>query len=132
MKTKIFVGVIFTGLALVWSGCVGTLDGRSKLGVPFKKDSLESRYEFAPAQIVAAAREVLSRNGTLTSDDSVINVVAAKVDTRNVFVRVVEIDPKVSQVTVQVRTKSGGADIDLASEISKQIALQLAAGRPGR
>jgi hypothetical protein len=40
-------------------------------------------------------------------------------------VKVEEIDPKVTRVIVQVRTKGGGTDIDLASEIDKQIALHL-------
>ena len=46
-------------------------------------------------------------------------------DSRTVWVRIEEADPKVSKVTVQVRTNGGGADIELASEVDKRIALQL-------
>jgi hypothetical protein len=40
-------------------------------------------------------------------------------------VTVDEVEPKVTRVKVQARRKSGGSDIDLASEIDKQIALRL-------
>ena len=40
---------------------------------------------------------------------------------RTVWVAVDEIEPKVSRVRVQARTKGGRGDIDLASEIDKQI-----------
>ena len=70
---------------------------------------------------------MLTHNGTLVSDDSVNNTVTAKVDTRTVWVKVTEIDPNVSGVTVQARTQGGAADVDLASQIDKQIALHLAA-----
>ena len=36
------------------------------------------------------------------------------------------VDANVSQVTVQARTKAGAADVDLAREVDKQIALHLA------
>ena len=44
-------------------------------------------------------------------------------------VRVEEVDPKVTRVLVQCRTKGGGADLALASEIDKRIALRLASTR---
>lgn len=111
------------------TGCFSTEDGHLKAGVPFAKDKIESLYERPAAQIVAAARDVLKRNGTLDADNTVANTLHAKVDTRHVWVKVEQMDSKVSRVTVQVRTRAGGGDIDLASEIDKQIALQLAVGR---
>jgi hypothetical protein len=38
-----------------------------------------------------------------------------------------QIDPQISQVDVQARTKMGGVDIDLVHELEKDIALELAA-----
>jgi len=48
-----------------------------------------------------------------------------KVNQRSVWVRVEQIDPKISSVRVQTRTKGGGTDADLAHELEKQIALKL-------
>ncbi len=112
-------------LSVLLPGCVSTLDGHKKAGVPFGKDTLEGRYERPVGQIFAAAKEVLTYNGVLTSENTISKSLEAKIDTRNVWVKVDEIDPKVSRLLVQARTKGGGADIELASEIKTQIALRL-------
>ena len=69
---------------------------------------------------------MLNRNGKLLVDDSVNNTFQARVNQRNVWVRVADVDGKVTQVTVQARGSMGG-DVELAAELSKQIALQLMA-----
>ncbi len=123
---KIFFAICAAGcLVAVMTGCVVTLDGHSKAGMPFTKDKIESRYERSVDQIFAAAKTVLDFNGVVASQDVVKKVLLAKVNTRNVWVKVDAVDTKISRVVVQARTKNGGADVDLASEIDKQIALQL-------
>jgi hypothetical protein len=42
-------------------------------------------------------------------------------------VRVEAVDPKVTSVVVQTRTKGGGSDQELTHELEKQIALKLSA-----
>lgn len=96
-----------------------------KTGVPFAKDKIESRYERPVEQILTAAKEVLRHNGTLTGENTITRTLEAKIDTRTVWVKVDEVEPNISRVQVQVRRKGGGTDIDLASEIDKQIALRL-------
>jgi hypothetical protein len=126
MKIKLIGFALICGLVVLVSGCYTTVDGRSKAGVPFKKDKIEGRYERSVAQVFEASKVVLNRLGKIISADVVSNILAANVDTRNVWVKVTEVDTKVSAVTVQVRTKGGGADLDLAHQIEKEIALHLA------
>jgi hypothetical protein len=127
MKMKLLMSFAVLGFAVLLTGCVSTVDGHMKMGVPLVKDSIESRYERSVPQLVSAAKAVLGRNGSLVSDDTINNTITARVDTRTVWVKVSEIDPRgVSGVVVQARTKAGAADVDLASEIDKQIALHLA------
>lgn len=96
-----------------------------KAGVPFIKDKIVSSYERPVAQIFAAAKEVLAANGTLNREDTINKTVEGKVNQNTVFVKVEEVDPTVTQVTTQVRSKAGFTNIDLAAEIDKQIALRL-------
>ena len=110
----------------IFSGCYSTPEGKMKAGVPFVKDSFEGRYQRPVATIFAAARQVLELNGTVTGENRITNSLEAKVDNRTVMVRVDEVEPGVSRVIVAARKKGGGADLDLASEIEKQIALKLA------
>lgn len=113
------------GLAVLVSGCVNTVDGRKSPGVPFVKDKIEGSYQRPVAQVFAAAKEVLAFNGVLTGENTINNSLEAKVNTCSVWVRVDKIDEKVTHVIVQARAKGGVADIDLAHEIEKQIALKL-------
>ncbi len=114
------------------SGCVSTVNERHRAAVPFVKDQFESRYERTPDQVYAAALEVIKFNGTV-GRESIINPgpnqaqsIEAKINSRNVWVRVQAVDQKVTAVTVQVRTKAGGTDLNLTQELQKQIAVKLA------
>lgn len=122
---KLFALATVALAALFATGCYSTKEGRKKVGVPFSKDTIESRYERSAAQLFAAAKETLAFNGTLTGENTIALTLAAKVDERTVWVRVTEIEPAISQIQVQARKKLGGGDVYLASELDKQIALRL-------
>jgi hypothetical protein len=79
-------------------------------------------------EIWKAAKDVLAFQGKLYSEDVMRSTLEASVNTRTVWVRVDPVDQKSTRVTVQARTKGGGSDIELASEIDKQIAIRLATG----
>jgi hypothetical protein len=86
-------------------------------------------------QVFQAAKEVVQYNGTLTREtvlqgqtnavNNIAKIVEGKVNQSTVWVRVQQVDPRVTSVAVQTRTQGGGADIELAAAIDKQIALKL-------
>jgi hypothetical protein len=133
MNTKIFAGLF--GLAILAVGCVSTVTGGKTAAVPFVKDKIESRYERPPEQVFQAAKEVIAYNGALVTEGTLfgqtnamggsVKTIEGKVNQRTVWVRIEQVDPKVTAVAVQTRTSAGGTDIDLAAEIDKQIALKL-------
>ncbi len=130
MKLNLILSVVLiSGASALFTGCVGTVDGGNKAAVPFRKDRIEGRYERSVSQVFDASKVILNRLGRMNSENTINHSLVAKVDDRNVWVRVEEVDPKVTRVTVQVRTRAGGVDIDLAAQIEKEIALHLAAGR---
>jgi hypothetical protein len=133
MKTNFFAVALL--LAIVAAGCVSTPDNEKAPGVPFIKNKIEASYERPMEQVFQAAKEVVQYKGTLIRESTLPNqtnavngiakVVEGKVNQETVWVRVQQVDPRVTAVTVQTRTRGGGADIDLAAEIDKQIALKL-------
>jgi hypothetical protein len=125
MKNLAAACALLTALVIATPGCYQTLDNRSRAGVPFKKDKIGGQYERTLDQVQTAARKVLQFNGTLVSDDVITRVLVGKVDTRTVYVKLTEVEPNITGVTVQVRTRGGLSDLDLAAEIDKQIALNL-------
>lgn len=127
MRMRKTILLAFSAIILggAMTGCYHTPDGRGRVGAPFVKDTIESRYQRTVPQIFQAAKEVLAHNGTLTGENTINNTLEARVDTRTVVVKVDEVEPGVSRVLVQARTKARGADVDLAAEIDKQIALRL-------
>jgi len=120
--SALLAGLCLLGLTV---GCYHTVEGKSRAGKPFSKDRLESRYERPTDQVFAAAKEVLAFNGTLTSENTISKTLEAKVDNNRVWVKVDEVEANISRVFVQARKSSGGGNVDLASELDKQIALQL-------
>jgi len=123
MKLKFFTLLALSCL-LFWSaGCVST----PKDDLVFElqgKDNIVSRYELPYDKVKAAAITVLKRNGTLVGDDLVRKVLEARIDTAKVYVALDDSEPKITKVTVQVR-RGAVADIDLSSEVDKQIYGQL-------
>jgi len=123
---KLFLSAITATIALAaFTGCYRTQEGRLHGGVPFSKDTIESRYERTADQLFRAARDTLAFNGTLTSDNTVSKILTAKIDTRTVWVKVEQAEPTISRIVVQARKSTGAGDIDLASEVDKQTALRL-------
>ena len=129
MSMKFFLVLALSTAVLVLTGCVSTVDGRKEAGNPLVKNRIVRVYERPVMQCWAAAKDVLNANGTLFSEDLMQSTVSARVDTKTVRVKVESIEPTMTRVTVQVRTKSGGSDLDLAGEIDKQIALRLVTGQ---
>lgn len=129
MKTMILA--VGLGAVILGAGCVSTVTERSTPGMPFIKDRVEGRYERSVDQVFGAAKAVVRKNGvlvnegTLYNETNLVKTVEGKVDQRNVWVRVEAVDPKVTSVVVQTRTPAGGADLDLAHELEKEIALEL-------
>jgi hypothetical protein len=130
MKNNILLAFC-AAVVLVAAGCISTVNGSRTMGVPFTKDKKESRYERPLDEVFNAAKYVVSNMGLLTKESvlsggsNVVKVVEAKINQRNVWVRVEPVDLKVTDVTVQARTAGGGSDVNLAAEIDKQIALKL-------
>ncbi|MDA1274457.1 MAG: hypothetical protein O2960_10465 [Verrucomicrobia bacterium] len=125
MKNLPLLLLATAGILLLAAGCFSTPDSRMRFGVPFTKDTIQSRYERSVDEIFTAAKAVLQFNGTLYGENTIQKSLEAKIDTRTVWVAVDEVEPGISRVRVQTRRKGGLADIELSSEIDKQIALKL-------
>ena len=128
MKWILLLGCSAAALVITGAGCVSSVDGRLQPGVPFVTDSVEGRYERPVMDVWTAAKDVLNYNGRIYSEDVMKSTLEAAVNQRTVWVRVEPVDSKITRVVVQARTKLGGADVGLASEVDKQIALRLATG----
>ena len=129
MKYKILLAIMLCSAAAIFSGCVETATGRMTTGMPLLTDTKISRYPRNLAQVSAATEAVLARMGKLVSHDTINNYYEAKVNQRSVYVHLESVETgNITQVSVQARTGLG-SDIQMAAEIDKQIALQLASGQ---
>ncbi len=128
---KFVVSAVLAVAVATGAGCYKTQEGRYSAGVPFSKDTIESRYERPADQVYEAAKATLEFNGALLMEGSTVvgntaaRTLSGKVNKRSLWVRVDEVEPRVTRVQVQARKSGGRGDVDLASEIDKQIALRL-------
>src|ERR1039457_5949141 len=131
MKTKVFAALV--GITIVTAGCVKTVSDTHVATVSFGKDSVEGRYPRTMDQVYLAAVQVIQNNGAVITEfiphdtTNIVRSLQGKVDQSDVWVRVEAIDPKpITSIIVEARTKWGNKDIDLAHELEKEVALQLA------
>jgi hypothetical protein len=124
MRIKILFSLALSAMLVVGSGCVNHPDGHSSVGAPITKDTIRSKYEKPVTAVVNSTREVLQRNGKLLVDNVVDHTFQAKVNQKTVWVKVKDLDGKITEVDVQARGAIEG-DIELAAELSKQIGMLL-------
>ena len=130
MKTKIFAALF--GIAIVATGCVSTVTDTNTAAVPLQRDRVEGRYQRTVDQVYQASVQVIQNNGVVITEfiphdtTNTVRSLQGKANQCDVWLRVEAVDPQVTQVTVQARTKWGASDIEVAHELEKQIALQLA------
>lgn len=127
MKLNLFALLVAVGFASLSLGCYSTVEGKKKAGVSMSTDRVEGRYERKPAEVFAAAKQVLGFMGTLVSENTIASTLEAKVDNNTVYVKVTEVEPGISQVLVQSRRSAVKGNVALASEVDKRIALELQA-----
>ena len=128
MKLKWIAVFVASVSSLLLQGCVGTLDGRHRGGVPFQRDRAEGRYQRPAADLWTAAQDVLKYHGKVNSVDTARQSLQGNVDERNVWMSVTALDGNLSQVVVQARSKAGLADYQMAAYLEKEIAVRLASG----
>src|SRR5882672_8646970 len=131
MKTKIFLMIGAVAAVIVAAGCVDTVSDKKAVGIPLMRDYVEGKYERSVDQVFQAAINVVKHSGTLVNESILYNqtntvkTIDAKVNQRNVFIRVESVAPTITAVKVQTRTPGGATDIDLAHQLEKEIALGL-------
>lgn len=128
---KLVVTAVLAVVVMSGAGCYKTKEGRYRAGMPFSKDTIESRYERPVEQVYQAAKATLEFNGALTAEgssatgDTASRTLTGSVNKRSLWVQVDEVEPRITRVQVQARKSAGRGDVDLAAEIDKQIALRL-------
>ena len=118
---------------MVTAGCITTVSGTKTAAVPFVTDSVEGRYERSVDEVYRAAVQVMNSNGVMLTEyiphDSAnaARALKGRVNQNTVWIRVEQTaDSKITEVTVEARTKWGGRDLNMVHELEKEIALQLA------
>lgn len=135
MKTKILAALVGAGMVVLAVGCVRTVGDNKTMATTWGEDRFTGRYQRSPDDVYRASVAVIKNNGVLLTEiipHNVTNSVRAvygKVNDRKVWIRVEPVDPTITQVTVEARTKLGWTDQDLVHELEKEIALQLQAMR---
>jgi hypothetical protein len=129
MKKKLFAGL--AGALLVFTGCVHTVSDTTTFAMDYSRDSVAGRYNRTWEQVYKAAFTVVKRDGAVVKEyvpydyTNTVRQLEGRVNDRKVYVRVEQVDPRLSQVDVEARTTWGGTDLDLAHELEKEIALEL-------
>jgi len=129
MKTKFILSIF--GAALLAVGCVSTGDGRKTAAIPFIKDEVGGQYQRSLQQVYDAAKTVVARNGQIVSETmlhnttNAVQAIEGRVNQRSIWVRVEAVEPRLTSIVVQARTRGGGRDLDLAHQLEKEVALEL-------
>ncbi len=132
MKMRILAGFVGVSIAIIAIGCVQTVSGTHSPALSWGQDSMSGRYDRSVDQVYQASLQVVQTDGTLLTEyvphdtTNTVRSLYGKVNDQNVWIRVEGIDPQITQVTVEARSKWGAKDLDLAHELEKEIALQLA------
>jgi len=119
-------------IALMTAGCVTTVSDTKVAGNPMGRDAVAGRYQRPVDEVYRAAIQVINNDGTLLTEyiphdtTNTVRAFMGRVNQNKVWMRVEAVDPQITQITVEARTKWGNQDLDMAHELEKEVALQLA------
>lgn len=114
------------------TGCMETVSGTHTFASTIGKDTMSGRYQRTIDQVYQASIAVIQQNGVIVTEfiphdtTNAVRSLEGRVNERNVWIRVEAVDPRVTALDVETRTKWGSRDLDLSHELEKEIALQLA------
>jgi hypothetical protein len=118
------------GLALGLVGCVDTVT-QTKPGMkPAYRDRIEARYQKPVAQVFEAAKRSVNSYGHITSESELhgtnqVRLAEGSINGRSVYIRIEQVDAQATLATVQVRTKGGGTDLQIAKDVVRRIGVEL-------
>lgn len=119
-------------ITLLTAGCVTTVSDTQVAGNPVGRDAVAGRYQRPVDEVYRAAIQVINNDGTLLTEyiphdtTNTVRAFVGRVNQNKVWMRVEAVDPQITQITVEARTKWGNQDLDMAHELEKEVALQLA------
>ena len=119
-------------ITLITAGCVTTVSDTKVPGNPVGRDAVAGRYQRPVDEVYRAAIQVINNDGTLLTEyiphdtTNTVRAFMGRVNQNKVWMRVEEVDPQITQISVEARTKWGNQDLDMAHELEKEVALQLA------
>ena len=121
------------GLVAVFllTGCVNTVTQNQPGKLPAYRDRIETRQQKPLEPVFEASKRALNSFGNITAEGKVfvgtnqVRIIEGSINGRAVYMRVEEIDPQLTSVLVQVRTKMGGTDLRVAKDVVRQIAKEL-------
>src|SRR5471030_715891 len=97
MKKILFA--VLVGAVIITAGCVSTVSETHSPAVTWSTDKINARYERSLDQVYAAAVTVIKNNGVLLTEyvphdtTNSVRALSAKVNEKNVWVRVEAVDP---------------------------------------
>jgi len=130
MKTNFFLAL--AAIAVMTAGCITTVSDTKVVGNPMGRDSVGGVYPRPVDEVYRAAVQVINNDGKLLTEyiphdtTNTVRAFMGQVNQDKVWVRVEAVDPQTSQISVEARTKWGNQNLDLAHELDKEVALQLA------
>lgn len=128
MKIKLLLALV--GAAILAVGCVKTVNDRNAAGMPGLKNKFVAQYPRTVDQVFNAARTVLKNNGTVERESiltatNTVKVLEGKVNKAKVWMRVEDLSPSLTQLSVQALGSWGGTDQEITHQLDKEIALEL-------
>jgi hypothetical protein len=119
------------GLAIIATGCVSTVSDTNTFATTWSQDMVSGRYQRSVDQVYQAAMSVVSTDGALVTEyiphDNTNNVrsLEGRVNDKKIWMRVSEVQPSLTQIDVESRSKWGVSDVDLSHQLEKEVALKL-------
>lgn len=122
---------ILAATALCVVGCVNTVTKEKPGKVLGYSDRIAKRIDQPVDKVFEAAKRALNSYGTITRESESVSgpsklcFIDGTVNHYGVWIRIEEVSPSATMMTVQMRTTMGGTDLRMANELYERTVFEL-------
>lgn len=125
------ITIVLAAVTLGVTGCVSKVTQDNPGRAPAYRDRIEAQYKQPAEKVFEAAKRAFNSFGNITRESSSVSSAAqlcfieGSINDNRVYIRIEGTSPTATKMIIQVRSSTGGTNLQMANELHRQTEIEL-------